>query len=457
MSENKNIKLWPILVTAMFAAFMNPFMASSINISLPDIQQHFKCSATQLSWITNAFLISNAIVLLPFSKIADMKGRVKIFEFGLITFTVFTFLAAFSPSIPFLIATRILQGIGTAFMHVTSLAIVTSVYPPEKRGVALGLNIGSVYVGLSMGPFIGGLLTQAGGWQLVFLAVIPLGIMAILLSVFNMRKIPIERTTGKFDLKGSIVYALIIFFFIFGGGKIPSPEGIIIFVAGIVLAVLFFRIEAKHESPVFNIKLFKSSKMFTFSNLAALIHYSATFGTGFLLSLYLQFVKGLSPRDAGLVLIAQPIIMAISAPFTGRLSDKIRPGVLASVGMLITSVGLFSLIFLSSTTGITFVIIVLMVIGLGFGFFSSPNTNAIMGSVDRKNYGVATGLTATMRVLGQTLSMMIATIFIALFLGKEQLTAENSFLYLKSMKICFIIFTAICIPGIWFSLQRNKY
>ncbi|MBP7508241.1 MAG: MFS transporter [Prolixibacteraceae bacterium] len=456
MNSNQPYRLWPILVTAMYASFMNPFMLSAINITLPDIQKYFNCSASTLSWISNAFLIANAIVLLPFSKAADMWGRVKIFEYGLFTFTIFTFLAAFSPNITFLIVMRIFQGIGAAFMHVTSLAIVTSVYPPEKRGVALGLNIGAVYAGLSMGPFIGGLLTNIGGWKFVFISVVPLGIFAILLSVFNLRKIHIDKSTGKFDLTGSLIYAVVIFCVVFGGGKILTSKGLLIFIFGIIAGVWFFIYENKQESPIFNIRLFKGSRMFAFSNMAALIHYSATFSIGFMLSLYLQFVKGLSPRDAGLILIAQPIVMAITAPLTGRLSDKIRPGILASSGMFITLAGLLALTFIGSETSMTVIIGILLFIGLGFGLFSSPNTNAIMGSVDKKNYGVATGLTASMRVLGQTFSMMIATIFISLFLGKMQLSQENSDLFLKCMKICFSIFTALCIPGVWFSLQRNK-
>lgn len=456
MNSNQPYRLWPILVTAMYASFMNPFMMSAINITLPDIQKYFNCSASTLSWISNAFLIANAIVLLPFSKAADMWGRVKIFEYGLFTFTIFTFLAAFSPNITFLIVMRIFQGIGAAFMHVTSLAIVTSVYPPEKRGVALGLNIGAVYAGLSMGPFIGGLLTNIGGWKFVFISVVPLGIFAILLSVFNLRKIHIDKSTGKFDLTGSLIYAVVIFCVVFGGGKILTSKGLLIFIFGIIAGVWFFIYENKQESPIFNIRLFKGSRMFAFSNMAALIHYSATFSIGFMLSLYLQFVKGLSPRDAGLILIAQPIVMAITAPLTGRLSDKIRPGILASSGMFITLAGLLALTFIGSETSMTVIIGILLFIGLGFGLFSSPNTNAIMGSVDKKNYGVATGLTASMRVLGQTFSMMIATIFISLFLGKMQLSQENSDLFLKCMKICFSIFTALCIPGVWFSLQRNK-
>jgi MFS family permease len=247
-----------------------------------------------------------------------------------------------------------------------------------------------------------------------------------------------------------------IFSLVYGGGKILTPYGSAMFALGILLFVLFFRFEKRIMSPIFNVELFRTNKLFSFSNMAALIHYTATSGTGFLLSLYLQFSKGLSPRDAGLILVAQPILMAISAPLTGRLSDKTRPGILASIGMIMTLAGLFSLTFLTKDTSIGYITAILVLLGLGFGFFSSPNTNAIMGSVDRKDYGIASGISSTMRVFGQTLSMMIATIFISLMLGKLKISAETIDLFLKSMKICFTLFALLCIPGIWFSLQRNR-
>jgi EmrB/QacA subfamily drug resistance transporter len=456
MSTTKDLKLWPVLLTTMFASFMNPFMLSGLNISLPDIQHHFGCSASILGWIINSFLLVNAILLLPVSKMSDTFGRVKFFKIGLYLFTIFTFASALSPTIPVLIVLRLFQGAGAALMQVTGLAIVTSAYPPDKRGVALGLNIGAVYTGLSIGPFIGGLLTQLGGWQMVFLASTPFGIVAILLAHLNLKESKPEKSDVPFDLKGSIICSLAILSFVYGGGKILTPYGIAFFGLGILLFLYFFMIENKHQSPILNVQLFKTNKLFSYSNMAALINYSATAGVGFLLSLYLQFAKGLSPRDAGLVLVAQPIMMAISAPLTGRLSDKTRPGTLASIGMFLTLAGLVALSYIQMETPIGMITVVLIILGIGFGFFSSPNTNAIMGSVDRKDYGMASGTSATMRVFGHTLSMMLVTIFISLMLGKAQLSTETVDLFLKSMKICFVIFACFCIPGIWFSLQRNR-
>lgn len=449
-------KRWPVLLTTMFASFMNPFMLAAVNIGLPDIQEQFNCSATTLSWITNSFLLANAMVLLPLSKAADIWGRVRFFKIGLYLFTLFSLLAAFSPNITLLITMRVFQGAGAALMHVTGLAILTETYPANKRGVALGINIGAVYTGLSLGPFVGGMLTQLGGWQLIFLAVVPLGLASIVMAHVNLRNVLSSLQKHAFDYQGSIIYALAIFAFIYGGGKIKTTPGFLIWLGGIVLMVFFFIFEKQHKTPILNVKLLQNNRRFTFSNLAAFIHYSATFGVSFLLSLYLQYSKGMTPGEAGLALVIQPLIMAVTAPLTGRLSDKIEPGTIASAGLLTTFVSLAGMVLLNTQSSLTFIIILLAILGLGFGLFTSPNTNAIMSSVDRQNLGIASGINATMRVFGQTISMMMATIFISIYLDKSVLSASNTSQLVKSMHLYFIFFSVLCLAGIWFSLQRNK-
>lgn len=455
---NKAIKdkLWPILVTTTFASFMNPFMLAAVNIALPNIQEEFNCSATMLSWVTNTFLLANAIVLLPISKAADIWGRVRFFKIGLYVFTAFTLGAALSPNIALLLIMRAFQGAGAAMMSVTAIAILTEAYPEKKRGVVLGINIAAVYAGLSLGPFLGGLLTQWGGWPAIFFAVFPLGIISVIMAHLTLKPLHVYKVNTFFDVKGTIIYSLAIFAFIYGGGKIESIYGIIILVAGLGLMGLFYFVEKSRINPIFNVSLMKNNKRFAFSNYAALIHYSATFGVSFLLSLYLQFDRGLSPRDAGLILVIQPVIMAISAPLTGRLSDKFDPGKIASIGLLLTLISLTLMIFLSTGIAMSYLVVSLAILGLGFGLFTSPNTNAIMSAVDKKDYGIASGVNATMRVFGQTLSMMVATLFITVYLGKLSLSAETIDLFLKSMKVYFIIFAILCIPGIWFSLQRGE-
>ncbi|HPR31357.1 MAG TPA: MFS transporter [Prolixibacteraceae bacterium] len=454
MDKKSSKALWPVLLTTMFASFMNPFMHSAVNIALPDIQEQFRCSAHTLGWITNSFLLANAMVLLPISKIADNWSRVKTFKAGLYLFTLLSFLIAFSPNIAVLLILRVLQGIGSAFMHVTGVAIITSAYPPQKRGTALGLNIGAVYAGLTLGPFLGGMLTHAGGWNRVFLGVVPLGILAIVLAHRNLEN-DVQKKQFRFDVPGSLVSALAILGIIWGGGRVNTLQGLFPWAFGLALLFVFFRLEKKQSDPILPLSLFQSNKLFAYSNMAALIHYAASSAVGFLLSLYLQFSRGLSPRDAGLVLVVQPALMVLTAPLAGRFSDKIRPGLLASLGMMLTLIGLSALVFLDEQTPLFVLMIILFLLGVGFGLFSSPNTHAIMGSVDRDLYGTASGTTATMRVLGQTLSMMVATLSISLFLKHAMLSPENLIPFIKSMKACFVFFALLCIPGIGFSVYRS--
>lgn len=456
MTVEKPVKLWPVLITTMFASFMNPFMLAAVNIGLPDIQNDFNCSATTLSWITNSFLLANAIVLLPLSKAADIWGRVRFFKMGLYLFTLFSLLSGLSSDITMLLTMRIFQGAGAALMHVTGVAILTESYPSNKRGFALGINIGAVYAGLSMGPFIGGLLTQLGGWSLIFLAVVPLGLFTIVLSHLNLRNVTNTRNKTSFDINGSLLYATAIFAFIYGGGKIRTSFGLILFIMSIALIVIFFLHQKRIKSPILSVDLLKNNKRFTYSNIAALIHYSSTFGIGFLLSLYLQFSKGLSPGEAGLVLVIQPLIMVVTAPLTGRLSDRINPRYLASTGLLLTFAALVALLVLKPDTSTAYISMVLAMFGLGFGLFTSPNTNAVMGSVERKDYGIASGINATMRVFGQTISMMVVTILISVFLENESITTENIGLFLKSMKFYLILFSILSLVGLWFSMQRDR-
>ena len=258
----------------------------------------------------------------------------------------------------------------------------------------------------------------------------------------------------KFDLPGSVIYSIALFLIIYGFSLLPEITGVIATALGIIGIIAFVIVELKTESPVFEIKLFKNAT-FAFSNLAALISYSATFAVVFLLSLYLQYIKGLSPGNAGLILIAQPVVMAVLAPIAGRLSDKYNPRLIASLGMAFTTVGLLLFVFLNENTSYEFIIAGLVILGAGFGLFSSPNTNAIMGSVEKRFYGVASASVGTMRLIGQTLSMGTVLIIFALYIGNVQIMPSEYPALLLSVQIAFIVFTLLCFVGIFASLAKS--
>jgi MFS family permease len=244
--------------------------------------------------------------------------------------------------------------------------------------------------------------------------------------------------------------------FMFGFSHLPDTSAIFLACIGLAGLVIFTLMELRVKSPVFNITLFTSNRLFAFSNLAALINYATTFAITFLLSLYLQYVLNLSPRDAGMILITQPAMMALVASVSGKLSDTYDPRILSSAGMGITVGGLVLLTFLSDQTGLAYLVLSLVIVGIGFGMFSSPNTNSIMGSVDKKYLGIASATVGTMRLTGQMMSMGIATLILQIFIGNQQLSSAFSIQFMASMKTTFFIFVVLCTLGVFASLARGS-
>jgi len=445
-----------VLLVVTIASFLTPFMGSSMNIALPPIGREFEMDAVLLAWIPTSYLLSATVFLLPFGRIADIYGRKKIFTYGIIIYTISSLLSATATSAIMLIAFRIPQGIGGAMIFGSGVAILTSAYPPEERGRALGINVAAVYLGLSLGPFLGGLLTQHFGWRSIFLANIPLGLTVITLLFWKLKGEWAEARGEKFDLTGSIIYGLAVIAMMYGLSLLPEILGGVIILVGVLGILAFIWWETRTASPILSMNLFKNNRVFAFSNLAALINYSATFAVGFLLSLYLQYTKDFSPQAAGSVLLSMPAVQAMLSPLAGRLSDKVAPRILASAGMALTTLGLVLLIFLDENTAIGFIIASLMILGLGFAFFSSPNTNAIMSSVVARTYGVASATLATMRQVGMMLSMGIAMLIFAIYIGRVEITPEYYAAFVDSMKIAFIISATLCFGGTFASLARGK-
>lgn len=445
-----------ILSIAVLAGFLTPFDGSAINIALPTIGTEYGMDAISLSWIATAYLLASAIFLVPFGKISDIYGRKKVFLYGIVIFTFASFLLTLVPSAGMLIGIRVFQGVGSAMIFGTGVALLTSIFPPGERGTALGIYITSVYFGLSMGPFLGGMLTDNLGWRSIFLVNIPIGILAITLICLKLKGEWAECQGERFDITGSILYGLSLMMIMCGFSFLPGFLGGLLITIGGAVLILFIWHEARIPFPVLDVRLFAGNRVFLFSNLAALINYSATYAITFLLSLDLQYTKDFTPVHAGLILIAQPVMQAVFAPLAGKLSDRVEPGKVASVGMALTTVGLFFLVFLTDTTPIWYIMLSLLILGTGFGFFTSPNTNAIMGSVQKQVYGVASGTLATMRLLGQMLSMGFAMMLFAIYIGPVQITPEYYPRFIESMHTGFLFFTLLCGTGILFSLVRRK-
>lgn len=445
-----------VLFIAILSGFLTPFDGSAVNIALPAIGNEFHMNSISLSWVATAYLLSSALFLVPFGKIADIYGRKKVFLCGIAIFSISSLIMTMVTSTEMLIGLRVVQGIGSAMIFGTSVAIVTSVFPPGERGKALGIYITAVYIGLSVGPLLGGAMTQYLGWRSIFFVNVPIGIIAILLTLWKIKGEWAECRGQKFDLTGSIIYSVAVVAVMYGFSVLPDFKGAALLAVGIIGVIVFALYEMRIPSPVLDISLLTNNRIFAFSNLSALINYSATYAVTFLLSLDLQYTKGFTPENAGLILVAQPVIMAMVSPIAGRLSDKIEPRIVASAGMTFTALGLFLLIFLTETTPIWHLIITLVILGIGFGLFSPPNTNAIMSSVDKRFYGVASGMNGTMRLIGQMLSMGVAMMIFAIVIGPVEITPEYYPQFVLSLHYAFILFTVFCIIGIFASLVRGK-
>jgi EmrB/QacA subfamily drug resistance transporter len=445
-----------VLLIAVMSSFLTPFTSSSISVALPTIGDKLHMDAVSLNWVATAYLLAAATFLVPFGRVADIRGRKRIFQIGIVVDAAASILCAVAPSGNWLIAFRALQGLGGSMIFGTSIAILTSVFPVQERGRALGFSTASVYTGLSVGPLIGGFLTQRLGWQGIFYLNALLGLI-ISVVVFSKLKGEWAGAKGeKLDITGSVLYSLALLVLVFALSVLPALWGLGLVILGLAGFIVFFMWETGQEFPVLRVDFFRHNTVFAFSNLAALINYSATAAVAFLLSLYLQYVSGYTPEHAGLILITQPVIMVICSPIAGNLSDRVEPRLVSSIGMSFTTIGLIMLTFLDTGTGLDLVFASLAVLGLGFGFFSSPNTNAVMSSVERRYYGVASGTLGTMRLTGQAFSLGLVLLLFSLYIGRVQITAEYFPLFIKAMRISFIVSAALCFAGIFASAARGK-
>lgn len=444
------------LTIVCLGAFITPLMLSAVNVAIPTIAQGLKMDAITASWVPLAYLLSSGVFLLPFGRLGDMYGRKKMFLSGMTTVTVASILASFAQSPLLLILCRAFQGMGAAMLFGTGIAILSSVYPPEKRGKVLGLSVSSVYLGLTCGPFAGGWVTQQFGWRSVFVFHIPVVLLVIILGLINLKGEWRGPEGQKFDIPGALIYGGAVIALMYGFSILPALSGFaLILLSGIGFAV-FFRYEKGLQYPLFNVNLFSGNPVLTYSCVAALIMYSSTFSVTFLMSLYLQNIREFTPQLAGLIMISQPLVMTLFSPVAGRMSDHYEPRLIASSGMGLTAIGLAMLAVAGPLTQTELIVLTLMLVGFGFSLFSSPNTNAILSSVDKKYLGAASGTVATMRVIGQMFSMGIVTLVFALMLGPVQFSPEQHGQLLASINASFIVASALCFIGVYFSLKRGN-
>lgn len=444
------------LLVATMTALLTPFLGSAVNVALPAVAADLHLDPVALSWVATAFLVATTVCLVPFGRLADQVGRKRVFLLGMAVFLLAAAGCGLAVSATGLIGFRVVQGIGAAMIFSTSLAILTSVYPPGERGRVLGFNAASVYLGLSIGPVAGGYLTQHWGWRSVFWVCVPLGLATLGIAGRGLKGEWRGTTSGSFDWFGSALYGLALIAFMLGLSSLPGWQGAGLTAAGLAVFAVLLRWERRVATPVLDVALMTRNVVFARSNLAALINYSATFAVTFLLSLYLQYVRGLDPGQAGLVLLTQSVMMMLVSPLAGWWSDRLEPRVVASVGMGLTLLGLVALAQVGPGTPFGGIVAMLLVVGAGFGLFSSPNTNAVMSAVERKDQGIASATLGTMRLMGQTVSMGLAAAVLAAYVGRTPITPVLHGPFIAAMRVAFAISAALCVVGLWASLARGN-
>ena len=448
-----------VLLVMVVTSFLISFAQSSVNLAIPIIGIEFGVSTSMLGWISMGTLIPSLAFSVPVARIADLTGRKRIFVIGMIGYCVFSLGTALATSFFHIIICRLMLGLSLAFMFSTSIAILISAFPAEKRGRVLGFNTASLYIGLSIGPVIGGFLTHNFGWRSSFILALISGAVIGGFAIYgleNDKKRQDNEEKRALDIPGMIL-------FIIGSGSLAYgissiARGIlpkILVIAGIIVLIIFVRVELKSNSPLLDIKLFKTNKTLWYSSLAALFEFGSTASVVYMLSIYLQVVRNFDPQTSGLILLFQPIVIAIVSPIAGRLSDTKSPFKIATGGLCISFCSLICFSLLGVDSPILLIILALILIGTGSGSFSTPNQNAIMSSVSPSEYSVASSLVLTMRSFGSVLGMSIITIVTYVMLESYTLADAPPEMISKAFKYCYIAFIGFCILGLVFARERK--
>jgi EmrB/QacA subfamily drug resistance transporter len=444
------------LLVAVLSSFINPFMGASINVALKALGQDLALDAVLLGWTQTAFLVASAAVLVPVGRLSDIHGRRRVFMLGTAVFTGASLVAGLAGGPALFLAARAVQGIGGAMMVANAVSILVSVFPPERRGRVIGIAVASVYAGLSLGPMLGGLLVSHVSWRGIFLTMVPLGVLVLWLTGARLRGDWADAAGERFDWRGAAVYTLSVPAVMAGASFLPRPLGFALLMAGAVGLALFVGLALRAGSPLYPVRELGTNRMFGLSNLVALLAYVSSYSIPFLISLYLQHIHDLSASEAGLVMIVQPALMALVTPLSGRLSDRLEPRLIVSIGLGLHAAGLFALSRLGQGSSLVTVGGLLALVGVGLGLFSSPNMSAIVGSVQRRSYGVATASAGTMRLLGQSLGMATTTLLAALLIGRVQLGPAHHGALLHTLQVGFTAFSGVALAGVGVSLLRGR-
>ena len=468
MQKTQKNKMRATVLTVALGTFMSALDTSVVNVALPVIQTYFGVTLSAVEWVVIAYLMVISSLLLTFGRISDLYGHKKIYMTGFAVFTVGSLLCGLSGTIYMLIICRVLQAFGAGMMFSTGPAIITNAVPAANRGKALSVTAVAVAVALCTGPVLGGLLASMVGWQSIFYINVPIGIIGTILALKILPNDD-QKVSGAFDVIGSILIFIALILILLPLDLV-GKEGLnpILFftmlAAGIVIAVYFILYEKRSLNPILNIALFKN-RVFAAGNLAAAFNFMAQFIMIFLTPFYLEKLRMFSPVMAGMLYMPMPLATLLIAPVSGIASDHFDSRYLSSAGMGIMAAGLLMLSFLKIDTPIWFIIVAMILAGLGSGMFQTPNNSAVMGNVPPQNRGTASGVLATMRNIGMVLGVAVSGALFSLNTNRANAIystkglkglplQQASFIY--ALHITFLTAAAVALLAMVASLTRGK-
>ena len=445
-----------VILTISFSQFVMPLMFSGIGITLPSVGHDLQATGVQLGLVESIYLGAAAAILLPMGRVADLTDKKTIFKAGLIFYMLITFALGFLQQIELFIGLRLLQGIAGGMLLATNMAILSELVPKKSLGRAIGFAVGSVYLGLTTGPFIAGIITTQLGWRYVYyLGGVLIGVAALI----SLKNIPSDKKM-KFvtiDLVGTLLIITSISLLVAGSSSLGG--GLVryfLLVLGIITMLLFLASQTRVKDPLISLKMILSNSKLTSALLVQLINYAGTFGMTFLFSLYLQTVKEMTPQEAGITLMISPVIMAVFAPVFGRISDTVSPAKITLIGMCFCLLSTLIAWSVDATTPMWVLYVQFALMGFGFAMFSSPNMNIIMSSVEKKFLGMASAIVAELRSLGMVISLTLITIFLSLYVGKNEISIEHAPEYLQAMHFSIISFVFLMVIGVTISALSLK-
>ena len=446
-----------VIYVSVITSFITTFMGSALNLSVPALEKEFHVSAGTVSWVITIYMLTCASFAVPFGRLGDRVERRRILYMGILIFSISSAAAVFSAGIGFFLAARIMQGIGASMIFSTNIAILVGAFDEDMRGKVLGYSTCATYVGLSAGPVAGGILNYNFGRRSVFIATAIVSAVAFCVAFFRLpysKKTEFERKPA--DLAGNILFVISVILLMYGISSLRQGRvSLFILGSGIASFIVFIYRESKARNPLVDLKIFRDNPSFLLLNLAAMINYGANFVMSYMLSVYLQIIKGMTSQLAGVILVTNTAVMAVLSPYMGKLSDRLSPSKLSALGMSLCAASLFIFSGLTQDTSTAKIIFTLALSGAGLALFSAPNTNAVMSCVKKEDYGVASSILSTMRSMGHSSAMALATAIIGLYMGTESMTSAQPDSIMTTVHVIFSLFAALCILGIFMAIRRK--